>query len=151
MQASTLSNHLHHLLSKACPNSCNVVGEDPAAYLALAVHCLLVEAGFQPDAHRHRPQPCYPPPPSWQGQAAHEWGVTYIRPGCCNRFQLRVASQHATAKLLVHVTEVGNKENIQLLGLYVPNYAPSKPHDPHTWHGAHSTRVYLQAHQPQTS
>lgn len=137
MSSVSTTVNLHHLLSLACPDPLDVLGEDPAAYLALAVHCLLVNAGFVADAqrHRHSAQPRYPPPPTWQGQAAQEWGVTYIKPGCCNRFQLRVASQHATSKLLVHVTELGNKENIQLLGLYVPNYAPGKPPHHARWPG----------------
>ena len=70
------------LLARAVPRPDAIRGKDGAAALSLALHCLMVEAGFTPLDARGRPNggsSGFQPAKDWNGKFDNEWVFMYSR------------------------------------------------------------------------
>lgn len=79
------------------------------------------------------------PPRDWR-QLENEWIICYSRPGAFNTFRLHCSLQAATGRMFVHASETGPegeplRDNIQVLGLQLTNYADGDRCKSDTWEG----------------
>lgn len=110
---------LQELLSEAvrAPNSIHT--QDGGAVLALAVHCLFIEAGFTNVDHR-RGSP-YPPDSEWN-RSPDAWIFRYKRKGYVNTFTYQCGLKQTTGQAYVHVTEDNGSDNVSFMGLILHKY-----------------------------
>ncbi|DBB03414.1 hypothetical protein WJX82_008235 [Trebouxia sp. C0006] len=124
---------LQELLRKAVRAPDCIHTQDGGAVLALAVHCLFIEAGFtNVDYVRGSP---YHPDPEWN-RSHDAWIFQYKKKGCANTFTYQCGLKQHTGQAYVHVTEDNGGDNVSFMGLilhkYVKNVAALRQD---TWQG----------------
>lgn len=99
-----------------------------------------MDAGFSTIDENNKPIKGFTPPGLWR-QYPNEWLFAYTRPGSGSTFLLRCSLQDATGKMFIHASELDTeyapkKDNIQLLGLLLPNYIDVEQCSGMSWEGA---------------
>lgn len=100
---------------------------------------LMVDSGFITLSPKNVPIKGFAPPANWR-QHPHEWIIQYTRPKAASPFVLRCSLQEATGRLFIHASETGpdsmpRRENIQVLGLQLANYASKERCEGKSWVG----------------
>ncbi|GLC40295.1 hypothetical protein PLESTB_001806400 [Pleodorina starrii] len=120
---------LAQLLEKACPRPSYLASSDGGPALALALHCLMVEAGFvlAPEGGQggsSDPEARFVPQKDWNGMFLDQWVFTYTKPGKARKFTMHCSLQARTKRMFVHSCEENNYANVCVLGLQLDNYVP---------------------------
>lgn len=102
--------------------------------LALAIHCALVHAGFEPARHAasgwgfawaSRELP-YAPPANWQSSTGYEWTVAYRHARKAFPITVVVSLHPKSGRVLVHASDGDDPENapknVCMLGLQLDKY-----------------------------
>jgi hypothetical protein len=100
----------------------------------------MVDSGFITLNPKNAPIKGFAPPANWR-QHPQEWIIQYTRPKAVSSFVLRCSLQEATGRLFIHASESGadsmpRRENIQVLGLQLVNYASKERCEGKSWVGA---------------
>lgn len=132
--------HLKAAIAKAFPGPGRIrvpPGLHRSAITALSVHCLFIQSGFIPQEadetksgingflsllFNSRPEASksYRPPDYWLALIpSPEFVFRYTFPGKLGTFMCHCSVKLETEQMFVHVSEEGNTENIQFVGLLV--------------------------------
>eukprot|EP00878_Enallax_costatus_P017921 GHUV01018843.1.p2 GENE.GHUV01018843.1~~GHUV01018843.1.p2 ORF type:complete len:118 (+),score=34.14 GHUV01018843.1:902-1255(+) len=111
------SEQLVLALAQAVPAGPSGLPEpDPGAVLALACHCIMVDAGLRCTLPGVDPGDRWAPPPRWAVQFKDEWVFKYSMSGKRNTLALHCSLQRASGRMLVHTVEVNNDNNAHVSG-----------------------------------
>lgn len=112
---------LHELLVKAVRSPNCIHTQDGGAVLALAIHCLFVQAGFTNVSHARGSS--YLPQPDWN-RNPDAWVFQYRKKGCANTFTYSCGLKQQTGQAYAHVVEDNGADNVSFMGLILHKYIP---------------------------
>ncbi|CAL5229178.1 g12453 [Coccomyxa viridis] len=130
----------HHDLEKslqlAVKEPKHIHTSDGGAILALCVHCIAVDSGFDVHADRRLGSSRHAPATDWNGKFENEWVLEYTRKGFLSVFTIHCSLQAASGRMFLHAREQDNPSNMRYMGLTVSKYIPDvKQAQSESWEG----------------